>query len=238
MFHSYNSCFISNVSYVSCVVYIICLYMYMLYDHEWCRVPILGYPEKKSKWLPSLTCPNDHRCDHGFVRPLERSSRLARPQGHGLRLARPLGHGPCLAWPLGCGSGHFRPLRKGSTSFDPRGVGSVPLDPWRGFRLARPRDCRVNLWQGRRPPQGPSPPATATNARCGPRTMPLTLGRGQTRLDVTIGRHRLYLGTHVSNSIEWTSTMMLNPRATLDKGICWPYRMLGRDEAPSGGSCL
>jgi hypothetical protein len=49
--------------------------------------------------------------------------------------------------------------------------------------------------------------------------MPLMLGRGQMGLDAIGGCHRLYLFTHVSNSVGWTSTVLLDPRATLDKGI-------------------
>jgi hypothetical protein len=55
------------------------------------------------------------------------------------------------------------------------------------------------------------------------------LRRGWARLDVTGGRHRLYLGTHVPNSVGRTGTMLLDPRATPNEGICWPYRMPGRD---------
>jgi hypothetical protein len=49
--------------------------------------------------------------------------------------------------------------------------------------------------------------------------MPLTLGMGRICLDVTGGRHRLYLGTHVSNSAGRTSTVLLYPHVTPDKGI-------------------
>jgi hypothetical protein len=43
---------------------------------------------------------------------------------------------------------------------------------------------------------------------------------GRAHLDVTGDCHKLYLGTHVCNSAGWTSTMLLDPRATPDKGIC------------------
>jgi hypothetical protein len=70
--------------------------------------------------------------------------------------------------------------------------------------------------------------------------MPLKLERGRAHLDVTSDRRRLYLGTHVSNSVGQTGTVLLDPRATLNKGIGWPYRMIGRDGAArsSGGACL
>jgi hypothetical protein len=94
---------------------------------------------------------------------------------------------------LGIGPATSDPPGKGSALSDPKGVGSVPPDSLerisprltRGLR-SRPR---AGAWA---PARGPPPPTT-TNARCGPETMPLTLGRGRTRLDVTSICHRLYL---------------------------------------------
>jgi hypothetical protein len=70
--------------------------------------------------------------------------------------------------------------------------------------------------------------------------MPLTLWRGRARLDVIGGCHRLYLGTHVPNSVGRTNTVLLNPCVTPNEGIYWPYHMIGREEAaqPSGDACL
>jgi hypothetical protein len=47
--------------------------------------------------------------------------------------------------------------------------------------------------------------------------MPLTLRRGQAHLDVTGGHHKLYLGTHVTNSVGRTGTVLVDPRVTPDK---------------------
>jgi hypothetical protein len=49
--------------------------------------------------------------------------------------------------------------------------------------------------------------------------MPLMLGRGWTRLDVTGGRHRLYLGTHISNSARQTSTVLFDPCAISNSAV-------------------
>jgi hypothetical protein len=49
--------------------------------------------------------------------------------------------------------------------------------------------------------------------------MTLMLGHWWTRLNVTNGHHRLYLGSHVSNSAEQTSTMLFDPHVTPDKEI-------------------
>jgi hypothetical protein len=65
--------------------------------------------------------------------------------------------------------------------------------------------------------RAPLPP-TATNMGCGPKTMPLTLRRRQVHLDVIGGRPKLFLGTHVPNNVGRTSTMLLDPRVTPDRG--------------------
>jgi hypothetical protein len=49
-------------------------------------------------------------------------------------------------------------------------------------------------------------------------TMPLTLRRGWAHLDVTGDHHKLYLGTHVPNSVGQTSTVLLKPSAIPDRG--------------------
>jgi hypothetical protein len=118
--------------------------------------------------------------------------------------------GSALPDPLGVGLAVSDPSERGSAPFDPRSVGSVPPDPLDRFW--------VGLRQQHGPLRGPPPPPTATHAGCGPKTMPLTLGRGWAHLDVTDGRHKLYLGTHVPNSVRRTGTMLLDPRATLDRG--------------------
>jgi hypothetical protein len=50
--------------------------------------------------------------------------------------------------------------------------------------------------------------------------MLLMLGREQERLDVTHDRDGPYLGTHIANSAEQTSTMLPNPRMAPVKGAC------------------
>jgi hypothetical protein len=50
------------------------------------------------------------------------------------------------------------------------------------------------------------------------RTMPLTLGTGRTHLDMTSGYNRLYLGTHVSNSVGWTCTVQLGSTCDSSQG--------------------
>jgi hypothetical protein len=47
--------------------------------------------------------------------------------------------------------------------------------------------------------------------------MLITLEVGRGHLDVTSGCHRLYLGTHVSNSARWTGIVRLDPRVTPNK---------------------
>jgi hypothetical protein len=84
--------------------------------------------------------------------------------------------------------------------------------------------------------RGPLPPPTTTNMGGGPQTMPLKLERGRAHLDVTSDRRRLYLGTHVSNSVGQTGTVLLDPCATPNKGIGWPYHMIGRDGAARSSS--
>jgi hypothetical protein len=63
--------------------------------------------------------------------------------------------------------------------------------------------------------------------------MPLMLEAGRGHLDVTSGCHRLYLGTHVSNSAEQTGTVWLDLRVTPSKEISRLYRMTGRDRRRS-----
>jgi hypothetical protein len=121
----------------------------------------------------------------------------------------PLGAGPAASNPQG-----KAPLRP---TLGARGP-SCPT-PWKGFRFARPEGCGVGLGRGLGLLRGPHRPLTAMNAGCGPEIMPLTLWRGRVRLDVTGGRHRLCLGTRVPNSVKRISTVLLDPRATLDKGI-------------------
>jgi hypothetical protein len=101
---------------------------------------------------------------------------------------------------------------KGSASSDLGAWGPSHPTPQKWYGLARPRGCGVGLGQG------PSPPPTATNMRCGPKTMPLMLGRGRAHLDVAGGHHKLYLGTHVPNSVGRADTVLLDPRATLERG--------------------
>jgi hypothetical protein len=113
--------------------------------------------------------------------------------------------------PLGMGSASLDPLGAGLATSDPLGKGSTSLDP---------RDAESVSYGGTGSYEGPPPSLTAMNMRCRPRALPLTLGSRRAHLDVTGGRHRLRLGTHISNSVGWTSTMLLDPRVTLDKGIC------------------
>jgi hypothetical protein len=122
--------------------------------------------------------------------------------------------------PLDAGLATSDPPGKGSASSNPGGARSVPPDALDRIPPRPTRGCGVSLGRGHGLPRGPPPPPTATNTGCGPGTMPQTLGRGRTRLNVTGGRHRLYLGTHISNGAGRTSTVLLDPRATPDNGIC------------------
>jgi hypothetical protein len=129
--------------------------------------------------------------------------------------------GSILPDPLGTGSASPDPLGAGLATSDPLGKGSTSLDL---------RDAESTSYGGTGSYEGSSPSPTTTNMGCRPRAMPLTLGSERVPLDVTDGRHRLRLGTHISNSAGWTNTVLIDPRVTLDKG--------NEPQLPSSGACL
>jgi hypothetical protein len=97
---------------------------------------------------------------------------LSEHQSVALASTDPKGVGSVSPDPLGTSLATSDPTGKGSTLSDPRGVRSVPPN---SLERIPPRPIQGLQSQ-------------------------LMLGRGRTRLDVTGGLHRLYLGTHVPNS--------------------------------------
>jgi hypothetical protein len=125
---------------------------------------------------------------------------LTDPKGVGSISPDPLGAGFTSLDPLDTNLAMSDPSRKGSALSDPRGAGSVPPNSLERISPRPTQGLQSQPWAGARAPTRVPATPTARNTGCGPRTVPLMLGRGRTRLDVTDGLHRLYLGTHVPNS--------------------------------------
>jgi hypothetical protein len=145
-------------------------------------------------------------------------------------LPDPEGVGSASPDPKGAGLATSDPPAKGFASPDPRGVGSVSPSPLEGI-LPRPT-WGLRTW----PRAGASSPAWAHIApnhygrRMWTRDHALMLGRGRTRPNVTDGHDRPYLGTHVSNSAGWTSTVQLKSPCDSSQGgmLTIPYARTGR----------
>jgi hypothetical protein len=135
-----------------------------------------------------------------------------------LTLTDPKGEGFASPDPLGAGPAVFDLQGNGSASLDPRGTGSVVPDP---MEMVPPR-LTQGLWgqpraRARAPMRAPAAPNRyehgvwaqdhAPNAR-----------EGWAHLDVADGHHKLYLGSHIPNSVRRTGTVLLDPRATPDMG--------------------
>jgi hypothetical protein len=102
------------------------------------------------------------------------------PTDHKENLAStdPKGEGSASPDPLGVGPAASNHQGNGSASFDPGGMRSVLPDPSKTVPPRLTWGLRGRPQARARAPTRASPPRTATIMGCGPKTMPLTLGRG------------------------------------------------------------